>query len=483
MVWLAVLDSKAASNRAKKGEKSGAGGVGHPERPSCRDGVASSHHSGPVQSRFREDRPGEPLVSPTEPGPASDDRFRILFERSSDGHLISDVTGITDCNDAAIRLLGAPDRSAVLAVHPATLSPEFQPDGRRSDEKAREMEATARANGSHRFEWVRQRLDGTPVPVEVTLNPVEIAGRPAMIAVWHDLTAIKRAEAELRRRADELQAANDRLRRDLRAAARVQQAFLPAALPDTGPVRVGWAFRPCEELGGDLLNLFPVGDRHLGLYLLDVSGHGVPASLLAVAVGHALNPHGDAALLRRPAEVVRRVNGRLCGDRTEQFVTLFYGVLDTVSGVLTYANAGHPRPVLLSPGDEPVLLPEGGLPAGVTADAEYREAAVRLRPGDRLWVYSDGLPEAMAPGGEAFGEGRLTAAFRTAAGLPLEDAVRGVVAEAEGWAGPCGPQDDVSVVALESADPTCPAARRSFGGSKSSARPTGTVPTRTGSPH
>ncbi len=89
-----------------------------------------------------------------------------------------------------------------------------------------------------------------------------------------------------------------------------------SALPDTAPVRVAWAFRPCEELGGDLLNLFPIGDGHLGLYLLDVSGHGVPASLLAVAVGHALNPHGDQAGLRQPAEVLRRVNARLCGDRT-----------------------------------------------------------------------------------------------------------------------------------------------------------------------
>ena len=65
-------------------------------------------------------------------------------------------------------------------------------------------------------------------------------------------------------------------------------------------------------MGGDLLNLFPIGDGHLGLYLLDVSGHGVPASLLAVAVGHALNPHGDPSGLRRPADVVRRVNERLC---------------------------------------------------------------------------------------------------------------------------------------------------------------------------
>jgi len=384
---------------------------------------------------------------------AADDRFRLLFEHSSDAHLIFDAGGITDCNPAAVRLLGAADRDAVLAVHPAALSPERQPDGRRSDEKAREMDAVARARGWHRFEWVHQRLDGSPITVEVTLNPVDLGGRPAMIAVWHDLTAIKTAEAELRARAEELQAANDRLRRDLRAAARVQQALLPASLPDTAPVRVAWAFRPCEELGGDLLNLFPVGDGHLGLYLLDVSGHGVSASLLAVAVGHALNPHGDPADLRRPAEVVRRVNERLCGDRTEQFVTLFYGVLDLNSFTLTYANAGHPGPILLSPVADPMVLTEGGLMAGVTADAEYRAAEVRLRPGDRLWVYSDGLPEAMNPAGEQFGSDRLCAAFRTA-GRELGGAVQAALAAVEGWAEPGRPQDDMSVVALEVGDAT-----------------------------
>jgi sigma-B regulation protein RsbU (phosphoserine phosphatase) len=100
-------------------------------------------------------------------------------------------------------------------------------------------------------------------------------------------------------------------------------------------------------------------------------------------------------------------------------------------------------------------LPEGGLPAGVTAEAEYRAAGVRLRPGDRLWVYSDGLLEAMSPAGEAFGQARLTAAFRAAERVPLADAVRQVVGEAEAWAGPGGPQDDVSVVAVEVEQAQC----------------------------
>ena len=154
------------------------------------------------------------------------DRYRILFEHSSDAHFIFDETGITDCNDATIRLLRAKDKNQVLALHPAVLSPDCQPDGRLSIEKAKEMDATARVMGYHRFEWMHRKLDGEVFPVEVTLNPVKLDDRPAMIVVWHDLTEIKRAEAELRLRGRELESANrdlaainHRMTQDLEAAA------------------------------------------------------------------------------------------------------------------------------------------------------------------------------------------------------------------------------------------------------------------------
>jgi phosphoserine phosphatase RsbU/P len=396
------------------------------------------------------------------------DRFRVLFEHSSDAHLIFDETGITDCNDATVQLLKAADKSQVLALHPAVLSPEYQPDGRRSLEKAQEMDALARTRGYHRFEWLHRKLDGEVFPVEVTLNAVEIGGSPALIVVWHDLTEIKRVEAELRKRTEELQAVNRalagtnaRLKRDLQAAARVQQALLPAALPHTPPVRLAWAFRPCEELAGDLLNIFLLDERHVGLYLLDVSGHGVAASLLSVAVSHFLTPHGDNSLLKlpaqggaaaglaRPREVVQRLNAQFSTNRSEQFFTLFYGYVDLASNTLTYTNAGHPGPVILAGGAEPSVLQSSGFPVGVLEQAEYEDAEVRLRPGDRFWLYSDGLLEAMNPAGEQFGKGRLFTELHAASADALSGAVRKVLRGVESWAGEKGPQDDISLVAFE----------------------------------
>jgi sigma-B regulation protein RsbU (phosphoserine phosphatase) len=396
------------------------------------------------------------------------DRFRVLFEHSSDAHFIFDETGITDCNDATVQLLKATDKTHVLSLHPAVLSPEYQPDGRRSLEKAQEMDALARTQGYHRFEWLHRKLDGEVFPVEVTLNAVEIGGKPAFITVWHDLTEIKRVEAELRKRTEEVEGANRelaatnaRLKRDLQAAARVQQALLPAALPNTPPVRLAWAFRPCEELAGDLLNIFLLDERHVGLYLLDVSGHGVAASLLSVAVSHFLTSHGDNSLLKlpsqggtparlaRPREVVQRLNAQFSTNRSEQFFTLFYGYVDLTSNTLTYTNAGHPGPVILAGGAEPRVLRSSGFPVGVLEQAEYDDAEVRLRPGDRFWLYSDGLLEAMNPAGEQFGKERLFAELHGASADALSGAVRKVLGAVESWAGEKGPQDDISLVAFE----------------------------------
>src|SRR5689334_4978757 len=115
------------------------------------------------------------------------DRFRLLFEHSSEPHLIMVGDRLTDCHDAALKILGSSCMNDFLKLHPAQLSPPVQPDGRSSMEKAVEMDRLARENGYHRFEWVHRNLRGEDFPVIVTLNALTIDNQPAMIAVWHDL--------------------------------------------------------------------------------------------------------------------------------------------------------------------------------------------------------------------------------------------------------------------------------------------------------
>ncbi|HEY1172470.1 MAG TPA: ATP-binding protein [Verrucomicrobiae bacterium] len=139
---------------------------------------------------------------------AADEKFRVLFEQSSDAHLLFDENGIIDCNNAAIQMLRCPDKSAVLAVHPATLSPEFQPDGRSSMEKSVEMDRTAYECGYARFEWMHRRMDGEEFLVEVSLTPVILHQKRVMLVVWHDITERKRAEEAMRQAKEAAEAAN-----------------------------------------------------------------------------------------------------------------------------------------------------------------------------------------------------------------------------------------------------------------------------------
>ncbi|MEO0477004.1 MAG: PAS domain-containing protein, partial [Planctomycetota bacterium] len=140
---------------------------------------------------------------------ASEEHFRVLFEMSADAHLLFDDTGIIDLNQAAVNLLGYDHKQEMLNLHPAEMSPEFQPDGMRSMSKCVEMDQTAREKGFHRFDWMHRRKDGSDILVEVTLNPVNIKGRDALLVVWHDLTERVEAENAVREAVDCLNEAQE----------------------------------------------------------------------------------------------------------------------------------------------------------------------------------------------------------------------------------------------------------------------------------
>ena len=271
--------------------------------------------------------------------------------------------------------------------------------------------------------------------------------------------SLRRHNAELERANAGLLRAGDRLRRDLRAAARVQASLLPrkpVGVPGWG---FAWAFRPCEELAGDALNVCRLDDRHVAAYVLDVSGHGVAAALLAVTVTRLLSPAaGQESLLLQPgdgadgvvppAAVADRLAVQFPFDpATQQYLTLNYALIDAPAGRVRYVSAGHPPAVHL-PRDGPAgILPGTGLPVGLGVG--YEEHALEMAPGDRLVLYSDGVPEALSPGGEQFGRARLVAAAEAGRGRPLAEAVAALEAELLAWCGPAPPRDDVSVLAVE----------------------------------
>ena len=158
---------------------------------------------------------------------------------------------------------------------------------------------------------------------------------------------------------------------------------------------------------------------------------------------------GDRFDITPPAEVAARLNRLFPFDlATEQFATMLYGILNTATGDFLYVSAGHPGPVHLPFGADPVILESQGSPIGL-ADGAYEERSVRLEAGDRLYLYSDGVPEAMDPAGKQFGDARLLEAIGQGRSEPLQESVATLLGEVARWQGPERPQDDISILAVE----------------------------------
>src|SRR5688572_23911130 len=250
--------------------------------------------------------------------------------------------------------------------------------------------------------------------------------------------------------------------RDLKAAAKIQKTFLPRQAPRAAGADFAWIYRPCDELGGDGLNIIPLGDDKVGFYILDVSGHGVASALLSVTLSRLLSPPSEPSsiLIRNvddsgrfditpPAEVAATLNRLFPFDSaTKQFATMIYGILNAATGDFRYVSAGHPGPVHLPCGGDPVMLECQGFPIGMTDDA-YEESSVHLGTGDRLYLYSDGIPEAMDPAGMQFGDARLLEAIGRGRTEPLQEGIAALLAAIARWLGSERPRDDISILAVE----------------------------------
>jgi sigma-B regulation protein RsbU (phosphoserine phosphatase) len=273
---------------------------------------------------------------------------------------------------------------------------------------------------------------------------------------------LRRLQIELQESNSQLSQANGRMSRDLQAAAKIQETFLPRMVLGVPGVQFAWIYQPCDELAGDGLNIIPFGGGQVGLYILDVSGHGVASALLSVTLSRLLSaPSDPSSILIRdgggcgrfdvapPAEVAARLNRNFpFNAATEQLTTMVYGILNATTGEFRYVSAGHPGPVHLPSGADPVILESEGFPIGLANEA-YEERSVLLRAGDRLYIYSDGVPEAMEPAGNQFGNARLLEAITRGRPEPLQESVARIRDEITRWRGTTRTQDDISILAVE----------------------------------
>ncbi len=187
----------------------------------------------------------------------------------------------------------------------------------------------------------------------------------------------------------------DNLTEQLRLAGLVQQDFLPTQLPNTDKIKWASVFLPAEWVSGDIYNAVRIDEKHLGFYVADVVGHGMPAALLTIFLKQALvmrTTIDSTYHIFSPAEVMKNLNKKMATQKLSgyQFATCCYCLLNTETLEMTFARAGHPYPILLRRGQEPKQLEVRGSLLGVFKEAEYSEDKIQLQQGDKILLYSDG---------------------------------------------------------------------------------------------
>ncbi len=286
---------------------------------------------------------------------------------------------------------------------------------------------------------------------------------------------LKRSSEELQETSTTLSRMQRKLEYDLQAAARIQQNQMPSDDLEIDGWEVAWRSVPCDTLGGDSLNVIRLDDENWALYVLDVSGHGVPASLLAVSVSRILTPGRDGSgrhdtlLPPRPLGDVRgnqespsvasavyvleRLQEKFVPEEDSvQYFTIIYVTLNTRTGEMRIASGGHPSPVLMRDGQPPSLFTDSDGPAigliPLDADIHFHEAELQLDPGDTLLLYSDGVIEAFNPEEKLFGAEQLQQSLQTHSGYPLSHVVNRIHVQVQDWRDSNPQKDDETLLAI-----------------------------------
>ena len=237
------------------------------------------------------------------------------------------------------------------------------------------------------------------------------------------------------------------VQRELETARRIQLSLLPRTIPEHPGLDLAVRFAPVTAVAGDIYDVVPLGSGSIGLLVADVSGHGIPAALVASMVKVAFA--AEAGHADNPAATLTGMNRTLCRHLEHAFVTAVYAVVNTERQTLTIATAGHPPPLLYSQGETSSLKCEHGVMLGVFPEAQYGNLEVAgFAPGDRLLLYSDGVVEACNAAGEFFDTDRVA---RWLSEIPLGSAERfaeTAFKELTRWRGGAF-EDDVTFVIAE----------------------------------
>ena len=270
-------------------------------------------------------------------------------------------------------------------------------------------------------------------------------------------TAVRliRHEAELASQNQILKDVSDRIQADLEAAAAAQRNLLPEFHEKLLGFRISSAFVPSSVVSGDMFGCFPLDNETLGFYAVDVSGHGVHASLLSVAIGHLITPEFFKKKVLKesgapdPAILVNDLNKRFCRSSEDEYFSMFCGVIDRDTGRLDYCQAAYPSPFYVSKAGDVQLVGDGGFPVGMFSEAEYENSITTIGSGGFLIVCSDAATEAEDGASRPFGNQRLQDLAASVTEVGADGMPAKIVDTLSEWRNGAPLEDDLTVVAFE----------------------------------
>ena len=280
-------------------------------------------------------------------------------------------------------------------------------------------------------------------------SPAEL--RASISAAASLQPAIRQLRAELQA-AQPSTGKTEALDQELRLASRLQRDFLPRRLPEVGPVRFAVLYHPAEWVGGDIYDVARLDETHVGFYIADAVGHGLPAALLTMFIKKAFQTKrivGNTYQIVPPESALGELNTDICDQELSgsPFCTAVYAVIDTASLILTFARAGHPEPVLIRPDGTCQTLPSRGTLLGVFPEETFPSQRQQLNLGDRLVLYSDGV-EPLLKCGDRHVRGPADL-FASWAGRSREEILLGLNEQLD--ATPADPRqsDDITVLIMD----------------------------------
>jgi sigma-B regulation protein RsbU (phosphoserine phosphatase) len=247
-------------------------------------------------------------------------------------------------------------------------------------------------------------------------------------------------------------AVKEQMASELRVAREIQMGMLPhdfSAAEAGYNVRFGAVLEPAREVGGDLYGFYAAGPKRLAVFLGDVSGKGIPASMFMVRTISLVQLL--ARQIAEPEDILARLNDELAADNpSDMFVTFLCAMFEPASGRLTLANGGQCRPVLLRPGQPPRWAVQHlGTALGFEPGLTFERVELTLRPGDALVLYSDGVTEAFSPEEECYGNEHLLAEAGALSSLSAPQICEGLLKKVRAFAGSAPQSDDIAILVLK----------------------------------